>query len=148
MTPRLLALALVLAVPVLAGCNPAQKVIGKWDLEIEEPKEPAGGGGLGGTYIPPAIVSFMQLKRIIEFQEDGDCVVEVHAGGQTAKAKGKWRHVKTKGNEMVLKVKLGEADEKEVSVRFIDNNKIETVPLPAGEESWPDETVTFTRRPF
>ena len=57
MTPRLLALALVLAVPVLAGCNPAAKLHGTWDLETEAPPDGAASGV--GTYIPSAIQSFM-----------------------------------------------------------------------------------------
>ena len=149
MTPRLLALALILAVLLVAGCSPSAKHVGTWDLEADAPPEPAAGGGLGSTYIPPAIVSLMQLKRNIEFQPDGDCIVELKAAGQTEKSKGKWRYVKTEKDVLILKVKLegaDEKDEKEVRVRFIDNNKIETVVLPVGKESWTEETATFTRR--
>ena len=150
MTPRLLALALVLAVPLLAGCNPAAKLHGTWDLEAEAPPDPAGGSGLGSTYIPSAIQSFMQLKRNIEFQEDGDCIVERKAGGQTEKSKGKWKWAKSEpGDVLILKVQLEGAEEKEVRVKFLDRNKIETLVLPAGkEESWTDETATFTRRGY
>ena len=149
MTSRHLALALVLAVPVLAGCNPAAKLHGTWDLEIEQP-DPAAGGGLGSTYIPPAILTFMQLKRNIEFQEDGDCLVERKAGGQTEKSKGKWKWAKSEpGDVLVLKVTMEGAEEQEVRVKFLDRNKIETVVLPAGkDESWTDETATFTRRGY
>jgi len=146
MTPRRFALALVLVVPLVAGCNPASKLHGTWDLATEEPEDSGAGGGLGSTYIPPAIVGFMQLKRNVEFQDDGDCIAELKASGQTEKTKGKWRWVKTEGDVLVLKVQMGEAEEQEVRVRFIDQNKIETVPLPVGKESWTDETVKFTRR--
>jgi hypothetical protein len=148
MTPRLLALAIVLAVPVLAGCNPAAKLHGTWDLETEAPPDGAASGV--GTYIPSAIQSFMQLKRNIEFQEDGDCFVELKAGGQTEKSKGKWKWAKSEpGDVLVLKVALDGSEEKEVRVKFLDRNKIETLVLPAGEdESWTEETATFSRRGY
>jgi hypothetical protein len=146
MTPRLLALALILAVPFLAGCNPAAKLHGTWDQVIEQPKDP--GGGLANTYIPPAVISLMQLKRNIEFQDDGDCFVELKAAGETEKARGKWKWVKSEKDTLVIKVQLDGAEEKEVRVKFLPGNKIETVPLPVGEESWTDRTVTFERRGY
>jgi hypothetical protein len=151
MTLCRLALALVLAIPLLVGCNPAAKVIGTWDLHIEEPQEPAGGGGLAGTRLPPALVSFMKPKMNIEFKQDGKCIVEAYMAGQKAMARGKWRHVKTEGDVMVLMVKMDEAEEKEekeVRVRFIDRNKIETVLLPVGDDPWTEQTATFKRRDF
>lgn len=144
MTARL-ALAIVLALPLLTGCSPASKLYGTWDVEVEDPEQVASGLG---TRIPSAIVSLMQLKRNIEFQDDGDCIVELKAAGQTEKAKGKWRLVKAEKDVLVLKVQMEGAEEKEVRVRFLDRNKIETVPLPVGEETWTDQTVTFTRRPY
>lgn len=143
MTPRHLALALVLVVPLVAGCNPAAKLHGTWDLEVEKP-DPAANAL--GTRVPSAILSFMQLKRNIEFQDDGDCIVELKASGQTEKAKGKWKWAKSEGDVLVLKVKLGEAAEQEVRITFLEPDRIETVPFPVGEESWTDETATFTRR--
>jgi len=156
MTPRRLALALVLAVPLLAGCNPASKVVGTWDMKAEEPQDPSGGG-LGGTYIPPALLNAMKPKMNIEFKQNGSCVVEAYAGGEKAMGRGKWKYVKTEKDVVVLTVKMdglaekeGKAEykEKELRVRFIDHNKIETVPLPVSEESWFEQTLTFARRDF
>ena len=156
MTPRCLALALVLAVPLLAGCDPASKVVGTWDMKAEEPQDPAGGSGLG-TYIPPALLNAMKPKMNIEFKQNGSCVVEAYAGGEKAEGRGKWKYVKTAKDMMVLKVKMNgfadeekktEYEEKELRVRFIDHNKIETVPLPVSEEPWTEQTLTFARRDF
>jgi len=156
MTPRCLAVVLVLAVSLLAGCSPSAKVVGTWDMKIEEPKDPSGGG-LGGTYIPPALLNAMKPKMNIEFKQNGSCVVEAYAGGEKAMGRGKWRFVKTEKDVMVLKVKMEgladkeskqEYEEKEIRVRFIDHNKIETVPVPISEQSWSEQTLTFARRDF
>ena len=155
MTPRCLAVVLVLAVSMLAGCSPSAKLIGTWDMQTE-PVDPAGGS-LGGARIPPALLNAMKPKMNIEFKENGNCVVEAYAGGEKAMGKGKWKYVKTEKDAMVLKVKMDgvsdkeaktEYEEKELRVRFIDHNKIETVPLPVSEEPWPEQTLTFARRDF
>ena len=142
-----LALVLVLAMPLLVGCSPSAKLIGTWDLESEE-LDKAAASGLG-TRIPPALAGFMKPKLNIEFVQGGEYVVEAKMAGETAKARGKWRYVKSEGDVLVLKVKMDKLDEQEVRVRFIDNNKIETVIFPVGEdESWTDQTATFARRPY
>jgi hypothetical protein len=157
MTPRLLAVVLVLAVSLLAGCNPAAKVVGTWDMKLEEPQDPSGGGAFGGARLPPAMVNAMKPKMNIEFKQNGSCVVEAYAGGEKAMGRGKWKYVKTEKDVMVLKVKMdglsdkeskAEYEEKELRVRFIDHNKIETVPVPIAEEPWSEQTLTFARRDF
>ncbi len=155
MTSRLLALALVLALPLLAGCNPASKVIGTWDMKTETPEQPASSGV--GTYIPPAILNAMKHKMNIEFKQSGNCVVESYAGVEKAEGRGKWKYVKTEKDVVVLKVKMNglsdkeaktEYEEKEIRVRFVNYNTIETVPLPVSEEPWDEQNLTFTRRDF
>jgi len=155
MTPRCLAVVLVLAVPLLVGCSPSAKLVGTWDMQTE-PVDPSGGG-LGGTYVPPALLNAIKPKMNIEFKENRSCVVEAYAGGEKAMGRGKWRHVKTEKDVMVLMVKMDglsdkeskkEYEEKEVRVRFIDHYNIETVPLPVSEESWSDVALTFKRRDF
>ena len=155
MTPRCLAVVLVLAVPLLAGCSPSAKLIGTWDMQTE-PVDPAGGS-LGGARIPPALLNAMKPKMNIEFKENKACIVEAYAGGEKAMGRGKWRHVKTEKDVMVLMVKMEgiadeetkkEYEEKELRVRFIDHYNIETVPLPVSEESWSDVALTFKRRDF
>jgi VCBS repeat-containing protein len=147
MTPRLLAVMLALALSLLAGCNPASQVIGKWDLETEEPEQPAGGAG--GAYIPTAIAGFMKPKMNLEFQPDGDLKVEARMAGESAESRGKWRYVKHEGDTMVLMVKVGEREEHELRIRIIDGNTIETVAPPVDEEDeWTEHTFKFTRRPF
>jgi hypothetical protein len=156
MTPCRLALALVLALPFLAGCNPAAKVIGTWDMKLEEPEDPSGGA-FGGTRLPPAMVNAMKPKMNVEFKANGNCVVETYLLGNKATGRGKWKHVKTDKDVTTLKVKMeGPADdegkteyeEKELQVRFIDHNKVEMIPLPVSEESWSEQTITFARRDF
>jgi hypothetical protein len=145
MNARLLALALALAIPLFAGCNPASKLHGKWDLETEDPEPPA----MGGAYIPSAVTGFMKYKKHLEFLPNGTCKVEARAAGDSEAARGKWRYVKTDGDALVLMVQMEGDEEREVRVRFVDRKTIETVPLPASEdESWTEQTATFTRRPF
>jgi hypothetical protein len=158
MTSRCLACAIVLAVSLFAGCNPASKVIGTWDMKLEEPEDSSGGGGaFGGARIPPALLNAMKPKMNMEFKENGNCVVEAYAGGNKATGKGKWKYVKTEKDVMVIKVKMDgvsdkeaktEYEEKDLRVRFINHNKIETNPLPVAEQPWTEETLTFARRDF
>jgi hypothetical protein len=158
MTPRRLALAIVVSLSLFAGCNPASKVIGTWDMQTETPAQPAESGAPGATYIPPALLNAMKPKMNIEFKQNGNCVVEAYAGGEKAEGRGKWKYVKTEKDVVVLKVKMQglsdeeaktEYEEKEIRVRFIDYNNIETVPLPVANEEWDEHTkLTFKRRDF
>jgi hypothetical protein len=44
---------------------------------------------------------------------------------------------------------MEKGDEQEIRVKFLDNNKIETVLLPVGEDDgWSDQTSTFARRGY
>lgn len=145
MTTRLFLLAIVLTIPLAAGCNPAAKLHGKWDMETEETQPPA----MGGAYIPTAVAGFMKPKMNLEFQQSGKCVAEVRAAGESLSGRGKWRYVKTDGDVMVLMVQMDGSEEHEMRIRFIDRNKIETVPLPVGDdEGWGEQKLVFTRRPF
>jgi hypothetical protein len=124
-------------------------VIGRWNLVTEEPDQPAGTSGIGGTYIPPAVVAFMKPKIFLEFEHDGACEVEVKMGGESKKARGKWRYVKKEGDALVLMIKMEKGEEREARVRFIDRNTMETVPPPVGEEeAWSEQAVKFERSPF
>jgi len=154
MTPRCLAVVLVLAVPLLTGCSPSAKLIGTWDMKTE-PVDPAGSGM--GTYVPPAILNAIKHKMNIEFKQTGNCVVESYAGGEKAEGRGKWKYVKTVKDVVVLKVKMDglsdkeaktEYEEKEIRVRFVNYNTIETIPLPVSDEPWDEQPLTFTRRDF
>ena len=152
MTPRHFCLALVLAIPLLTGCNPAQRVIGTWDMQIETPDL---GGGISGARIPPALLNAMKPKMNVEFKENGNCTVEAYMGGQSATASGKWKFVKNEKDIAVIKVTLPNAKhkedqaEKEIKLRFIDYNNIEMAVFPIGDDGWDDvTTMKFKRRDF
>ncbi|MCI0361410.1 MAG: hypothetical protein L0211_23250 [Planctomycetaceae bacterium] len=151
MTTRHFALAFVLAVPVLAGCNPAAKVIGTWDMQLDAPDSSASGFG---TYVPPAIQQAIKPKMNIEFKENGTCVVEAYVGGQKAEARGKWKYVESEKDVTTLKVTMPGAKEKEdqaekeIKLRFIDHNNVEMVLFPIGDDGWEDLTMKFKRRDF
>jgi hypothetical protein len=145
MSSRLLALAIGLTIPLLIGCAPGAKVVGTWDLQVETPTAP----GLGGTYIPPAILNAMKPKMNVEFKENGNCVVEAYAGGEKAEAKGKWKYIKTEKDTSIVKVTLDAFGEKDVSIKFIDHNNVEMPVFPvAKDDEWSDMTATFKRRDF
>jgi hypothetical protein len=145
MTKRLLILAIALAIPLAAGCNPATKLHGKWDMETEETQPPA----MGGAYIPSVVAGFMKPKMHLEFLQNGTCKAEARMAGESESGRGKWRYVKTEGDVMVLMVQMDGGEEHELRVRFLERNKIETVPLPVGDdEDWTEQTLVFTRRPF
>jgi hypothetical protein len=145
MIPRLLALALALAISVLAGCSPASKLHGKWDLETADPEPPP----MGGAYIPSAVTGFMKLKMNLEFQPDGDLIVEARAAGESETSRGKWSHVKTEGDVTTVKIAVDGHEEREVDIHFVDRKTIETVVPPVGEDGyWNEEKHTFTRRAF
>ena len=148
MNSRLLAFAFVLTVPLLIGCAPGGKVIGTWDLQVETPTG-SGGGGLGGTYIPPAILNAMKPKMNVEFKQNGSCVVEAYAGGEKAEAKGKWKYIKTEKDTSIVNVTLDRFGEKDVSIKFIDHNNVEMPVFPVGEDDeWSEFTGKFKRRDF
>lgn len=149
MNRRILCLLFVLAATSFVGCSPASKLIGTWDMELEEPE---GGATMLGARIPEALAAAIKPKLNVEFQQGGKCKVEAYMGGQSAKAKGTWKFVKAEKDVLVLKVTMEKGGEQEMRVRFIDNNKIEAIPPPLGDEEDADafsgQTLTFARRPF
>jgi hypothetical protein len=146
MNRLILSLILVLAAFAFVGCSPTSKLIGTWDMELEEPE---GGTSIMGARIPEALAAAIKPKLNVEFQQGGKCKVEAYAGGQSLKAKGTWKFVKAEKDVLVLKVTMEKGGEQEMRVRFIDNKKIELVPPPLGEDDlWSGQTLTFARRPF
>jgi hypothetical protein len=142
-----LARILLLAALALAsaGCNPAAKLIGQWEVDTTQLQAKLGetkGNPLGG--MGASMLAMFDFS--IEFKSDGTCSAKVSILGQSNTVAGKWRFVKQDGDALVIAIKMDDKpDEREVRVRFSDNDHLEMEPPvstgPAGE----GKTLTFVR---
>ncbi len=119
----------------LTGCNPATKMVGKWDVS----------GGQGSAKATAAAVLLQAAKFQAEFKGDGNCTFTASIFGQAQAEHGSWRFVEAEGNTLVLMVKMAKTEkEDEVRVEFTDNDHCAMVP-PKTVGGTGDEKLTFTR---
>ncbi len=143
MLSRPLLAALVLAACSLAGCNPAAKLIGKWEADFSKVAVPAEASGNPLAAMASSMMSSVKLQ--MEFKSDGTCHVTGSFFGQSKTTSGKWRYSKTDGNALVLLVQAADTDkENELRVNFIDNDHLEMVP-PTGAPGQAGQTLPFKR---
>jgi hypothetical protein len=132
----------MLAASLLTGCNPAAKVVGKWDADISGAAAEAQKSGNPMAAMAAGMLSMFKLQA--EFKADGTCAMNGSVFGQSIATAGKWRYVKSEGEVLVLAIKMDkEAAEKEVRVRFIDGDTLEMVP-PTGAGQG-EQQLTFKR---
>ncbi len=130
MLSRTLLAVVVVTAALLTGCNPAGKLVGKWEVDTNQIQADVekSGNPLAG-----ALASMMSLVKIeAEFMSDGTCTIGGSMLGQSNSVAAKWRYVKSEGNVLVLMLKPDQGtDEKELRVNFLDNDHFEMVP-PSG----------------
>jgi hypothetical protein len=146
---RFVLLAAALAAPLLAGCNPASKLVGKWQLEADKVQAnlPAiGGDNPMVAAMASQMMSMMKFDIELEFQGDGTCQFAASVLGQSHRTSGKWRYLKTEGDVLVLMVTTAEQPgEREVRLKFVDDDHLETIPpMEAAAASGP-KTLPFKR---
>jgi hypothetical protein len=126
--PRSLSLALLAGGALLmAGCNPGIKLVGKWELDSEKMRAKAEQEAGGNPLATLAAGMLSVVETEVEFKADGTFKGSASALGQLQTVTGTWRYSKTDGDDMVIAIK-GERDaaEREVRVRFVDWDNIET----------------------
>ena len=125
--PRLAAIALLAAL-CLTGCggNPSAKLIGKWKMT-----------GISGMEANPLAAGFLKMMNIsFEFKADGSCSANIEAMGQQKSNAGKWRFVKTEGNDLVVSLTMADTNkESEIRISFTDNDHCSFVPPAAVEKA-------------
>lgn len=143
MPTRALLAAVALTAASLTGCNPAGKLLGKWEADMShfQAQVEKSGNPMAG-----ALASMMSLVKVeAEFKSDGTCTIGGSMLGQTNSTGAKWRYVKSEGNVVVLMLKHDQGtDEKELRVEFVDNDHFKMVPPSGtgGGESLPFKRVT------
>jgi hypothetical protein len=145
MLPRSsLALFLLAAVALLqTGCSPAQKIVGKWELDGTKT-----AASLAGSGPMAAMISAMasQMKLEVEFKGDGNWATQLTTPGISTQTKGSWRFVKAEGDTLVLAVKpTTEAAEQELKIHMVDDNNIEFVPPTTSTNPVAGKTISFRR---
>src|SRR5262245_58965647 len=130
MLTRTLLAVVALTAALLTGCNPAGKLVGKWEADMShfQAQVEKSGNPMAG-----ALASMMSLVKVeAEFKADGTCTIGGSMLGQSNSAGAKWRYVKSEGNVLVLMLKHDQGtDEKELRVEFVDNDHFKMVP-PSG----------------
>jgi hypothetical protein len=133
----------VLAACTLAGCNPAAKLIGKWEADFSKVALPAEATGNPLAAMAASMMSSVKLQ--MEFKGDGTCTVTGSFFGQSNTTTAKWRYLKSEGQTLVLMVKgQNQEKEQELRVNFIDNDTLEMVP-PEGTAGPTDQKLPFKR---
>jgi hypothetical protein len=143
MPSRILLASLVLAACGLAGCNPAAKLVGKWDADFSSALADVEKSGNPMAALAAGMMSSFKMQT--EFKADGTCSMNGSVFGQSVSAAGKWRYVKTDGDALVLMIKMDkEASERELRVKFVDNDTLEMVP-PAEAAGPSQQQLKFKR---
>lgn len=141
-SPILLAM-IALAACSLAGCNPAGKLVGKWEADFSGLKAEAADAGNPMAALAAGMMSSVKLQS--EFKSDGTCSVTGSFFGQANTTSGKWRFAKSEGDTLVLMVTMDKgSQERELRVKFIDNDTFEMAP-PVEAAGQAGKTLAFKR---
>lgn len=131
---------LLLAAATIAGCSPAQNLVGVWKVDTTKLQEAAKGNPLMAI----AAGSLAMIDSQIEFKGDGNFIASASVLGQSKTETGSWRFVKVDGDTLVLMVKgKGAPSESELRVRMVDSQHMEMVPPTAAGGS--DKALPFVR---
>ena len=119
-------LPLMLLALALTGCNPAAKVIGKWEVDMDQAKAQVDQSNPLAA-LAAGMMSMMKVE--MDFKADGGLAVNASVLGQSQSSTGTWKYVKTDGESMVLSVKMdNDPKEQELRVKFKDDDHMEMAP--------------------
>jgi hypothetical protein len=143
MLSRFLLAVVVLAACGLTGCNPAGKLVGKWEADFSGVKSEAADTGNPLAAMAATMMSSVKLQS--EFKSDGTCSVTGSFFGQANTTSGTWKYVKSEGDTLVLMVIMDKgSQERELRVKFIDNDTFEMAP-PVETAGQAGKTLAFKR---
>lgn len=111
----------------LAGCNPAAKAIGNWEVEVDKFKAqiPASGDNAAASMLA-GMSLFLQIKADVEIKADNTWRNEIGVAGNTQSTSGTWKYAKTDGETLVLTFKTtGSEAEHELKLKFLDDDHVE-----------------------
>lgn len=124
-------LPLMLLALALTGCNPAAKLVGKWEVDMDQAKAQVDQSNPLAAFAA-GMMSMMKVE--MDFKADGTLTVGASVLGQSQTSTGSWKYVKTDGDAMVLSVKMEkDAQEREMRVKFKDEDHMEMAP-PVGSD--------------
>jgi hypothetical protein len=135
---RLTAALLGLAAVLLAGCNPAAKAIGKWEVETDKVRFQLPASGENVTAAVMASMSmFVQVHAELEIKADNTWTWELGAAGNVQSLSGTWRFVKSEGDTLVLAARPASGgDQRELKLKFVDDDHVQASGL-LGEQVFP-----------
>ena len=115
---------------LFAGCgSPADKLVGKWEIDKSKLTESIGGEQQGGmeeamAKFAAGMVSMMEMT--FEFRSDHTCEIRISVMGQTKTEQGTWRFVKADGDVLTVAIsKQGQDNAQEGDIKFLDHDTIE-----------------------
>lgn len=138
-------LILAMAALACAGCDPGARLHGQWEVDaagLKSSQPQAADNPLAG--LAANMLSLVQFQ--LEFKADGTCSATMGMLGQSKTVGGKWRFVKQDGDTITIAVKMEDSSaEREVSVKFADNDHLEMVPPVDSPGAAAGKTLSFVR---
>lgn len=129
MSPRLFLPLALLTGLALTGCNPAAKLVGKWEIDADKVKADLAANN---NPMAAALGGMMAMVKVEpEFEADGTWTLTMGGPLGSQSRSGTWKYVKSDGEVLVLNVAMENEAERELRVKFIDNDHVQMEP-PAG----------------
>jgi len=124
---RLSVALLALVAATLAGCNPAAKAIGKWELEPDKLELPdVGSDKDAAAALLASMSTLMKVTANLDINADNTWRIEFGAAGPpTYSRQGTWKYLKTDGQTLVLLVQPLSHVEHELKLKFVDADHVE-----------------------
>jgi len=117
----------IVAAALLAGCNPAAKAIGTWEVDVDRARAaiPAAGESPLTSLLANAAL-FVPMKGELAIKADGTWTSEVGLAANLQSQSGTWRFLKAEGSTLVLMAKRAAAEEEsEFKLQFVDDDHVD-----------------------
>jgi hypothetical protein len=141
--------AALLTASVLTGCNPAQPLIGKWQMDTQKVISQATPNvpGLDAAIAAKMVKLPENMPKVeIELKSNGKAVFTASSGGKNKTESGRWKYKKKEGDTYVLTMTMeGKKEGGEMRVRMVDRDNIEMMPPENIPLTGPFKSLPFTR---
>jgi hypothetical protein len=143
MLSRALLACFILIATGLTGCNPAGKLVGKWEADLSGIQTEVAEADIPLASLASSWMSSLKLQS--EFSANGTCSFTGSFFGNAKTTNCKWRYVKSEGDTLVLMVAMEQGDKEGVlRVKFIDYDTFEmTPPIEAAAQA--GQTLVYKR---
>lgn len=129
MSPRLWLPLAVFVCLAFTGCNPAGKLVGKWEIDADKFKADIAASNNPMAAALSGMIAMVKVEP--EFKADGTWTLNMGGPLGSQSRSGTWKYVKSDGEVLVLNVAMENEAERELRVKFIDNDHVQMEP-PAG----------------